>query len=175
MKTTMLARAAVGALALATIAGCNQKSSFTLSETFEINGTGSDDSTMNVNLADIAGNAWDQRKHVKDATITSAVGYIRKVYADDDATQATGYATIARPSGTPVTAAEATSASPVAISTTAWLAAKDLDGTAAVIKDALKGDGALTLVTHADATGGTGHVHIDVEVVIDVEVSWSLF
>lgn len=175
MKTTLLARAAVGALALATISGCGGKTSFTISETFTIDGTGSDDSTLNINLADIAGDAWDQRKHVNDATITSAVGYIRNVYSDNDATEATGHATIARPGGTPVTAAEATSASPVQISTTAWLAAKDLDGTASVIKDALKGDGALTLVTHADATGGTGHVHIDVEVIIEVDVKWSLF
>jgi hypothetical protein len=172
MMTASLARATVGAIALSVLAGCGGSADFTISETFEINGVGPTDSTQTVNLAEIAGDAWDQRSHIKDAKIKSATGYIRKIYSDNEAATATGEATISRGSATAVVA-EATT--PIAIDLTTWLAAKDLDGTASIVKDALKGDGILTLVTDATPAPAGSRVHIDVEVVIDVSVDWSLF
>lgn len=171
MTIATLPRATFGALALAVLAGCGGSTDFTIRETFEIDGIDGGDSDLTISLADIAGDAWDHRDKINDAKIKSAVGTITVVHPDNTAASASGSATINRPGGAEVTVASTPS---VAIAVGSWLAAEDLDGTARVIKDALKGDGQLEVHTNAVSTGGS-LVHIDVEVVIDVEVEWSLF
>jgi hypothetical protein len=174
MKIASLVRAPVGALALTLLAGCSGTASFTIDETYEINGVGPVDSTKTLSLSQIAGDAWDQRKRIKDAKITGATGFIRKVYTTpdpNDAQTASGTSTLSR-GGQTVTVASGTDI-PIAVNT--WLSASDLDGTASMIKDALKGDGILDLTTSAAPAPGGSRVHIDVQVIIDVEVEWSVF
>ena len=178
MKTAQIARAAVGALALSVLAACGSSTDFTVKADFTIGpGTTLLTDTATINLATMAGDAWDQRKHITDARITSAIATITQVYEDQtaDPLTASGSATMARSeTGPTVTVAE--QITPLDITQVGnWLAAKDLDGASSMIKDALKGDGKLVFKTDAAQTPGDANVHIDVQVVLTVEAKWSLF
>ncbi|MFT3914200.1 MAG: hypothetical protein QM704_08790 [Anaeromyxobacteraceae bacterium] len=170
MKLTAIARAALGALALSFVAGCSGTQSFTISEQIEVNGTGAATNSVAVNLKDIAGDAWKYRNKIKDATITSATAVIRQVHGDNTATSVAGDAKLTGASGN-VTFAAGTAT--VAVGSVH--AAQNLDQTATILKNALKGDGALTVAYTATPTPGGAKTHITVEVLIDVEVEWSAF
>jgi hypothetical protein len=171
MKTASLARATIGALALTVLAGCGGTATFTIDEDFTINGTGSVDDTQHVSLPDVAGDAWDHRDKIKDAKITAATAVITFVYGDNTAVTVSGQSSLTH-AGQDVVFASGTNV-PVALATVHT--AQNLDETADIIKKALKGDGQLDITTDATPTPGGAVTHIDVKVLIDVEVEWSLF
>src|SRR5512144_3035910 len=115
MKTASLARASFGALALSVLAGCGGTATFTIEEKFTIDGTGNIDETSNINLADLAGDAWDHRDKIKDAKITAATAVVTQEYDSNTAETVSGSVTLSRGSQA-VTFAEGTN---VAIATNA--------------------------------------------------------
>jgi len=172
MNLTAYARATLGALALSVLAGCGGTTNFTVEEDIEINGTGGATSSLDVNLADLAGDAWKHRDKIKDAKITSAVATILNVHGDNTATAVTGEAAIAR-NGSESTFAAGTVGPPLSVGLTH--PAQNLDATAKILKDALKDDGLLSVSYTATPSVAGAKTHLTVRVLIDVEVEWSLF
>jgi outer membrane murein-binding lipoprotein Lpp len=171
MKITAYARATLGALALSVLAGCSGTTNFTISEELVINGLGSQTDTIDVSLSQVAGDAWKHRDKIKDAKITAATAVIRQVFTDDNtATSVAGSASL---TGTGGTATFASGTAAVAVGSTH--AAQNLDATGDILKKALKGDGNVQVAYTAAPTPPGAKTHIKVEVLIDVEVDWSVF
>jgi hypothetical protein len=154
------------------LAGCGGTTNFTVKEDIEINGTGSATSSVPVNLADLAGDAWKHRDKISDAKITSAVATIKTVHSDNTATAVAGEAAIAR-NGDSATFAAGTVGPPLTVGLVH--SAQNLDATASILKAALKDDGQLDVSYTATPTPGGAKTHLTVTVLIDVEVEWSLF
>jgi len=173
MKTASLARASIGALALTVLAGCGGTATFTIEETFTIDGVGNIDETLNINLADLAGDAWDHRDKIKDAKITAATAIVTEEYGNNTADTVSGAVTLSGAGGA-VTFAEGTN---VAIADNAVYAVENgnLGPLADTIKSSLKGNGQMELTTLGTVAPGGAATHIDVTVLIDVEVEWSVF
>jgi len=171
MTTASLARASFGALALTVLAGCGGTANFTIDEVFTINGTGEQTDTIDINLATLAGDAWDHRDKIKDGKITAATAVIETVIEGNTAETVSGEARVVRP-GQSVVFASGTNL-PVVVGTAH--AAQNLDATADVILDALDGDGTLAVTYTATPTPGGAATRMTVRVLIDVEVEWKLF
>jgi hypothetical protein len=172
MNVTAYARATLGALALSVLAGCGGTTNFTISEDIEINGTGAATNSIDVSMSQIAGDAWKHRDKIKDAKITSATATIKTVHTDNTATSVAGEAAIER-AGASSTFAAGTVGPPLSVGLNH--PAQNLDATAKILKDALKGDGNLAVSYTATPTPAGAKTHITVTVLIDVEVEWSLF
>jgi len=179
MKTPSLARATVGALALSVLAGCNGTKTFTIEETLTINGSGPSVSTNVINLAEVADGAWDHRDKITSAKITACTAVVSKVYTGaeppaNETTSVTGSVSLTLGGETVVFA----SGTNVAVGLGAVYVVDDaaLKGTASLIKKALKGDGMLEVSTDASPTAPAtdATTHIDVKVLMDVEVEWSV-
>jgi hypothetical protein len=172
MNVTAYARATLGALALSVLAGCGGTTNFTVEEDLVINGTGAATDDLDINLADLAGDAWKHRDKIKDAKITSAIATIKTVHNDNTATSVTGAATVERGTDT-ATFASGVAGPPLTVGLVH--PAQNLSETAKIIKAALKDDGLLTISYTATPTPPGAVTHLTVTVLIDVEVEWSLF
>jgi len=168
-----LTRLLVGALALATIAGCSGKNDFEIRERYRIQGTGSVSASEDVNLADVAGDAWDHRDKINDVKVTSAVATITAVAPANTAPSGTVVAEVGRGSGAGQESAEVLNGSG-AIAVGTRLEGRNLDAASGILKRAIDGDGLLSVQVDATIPEGTA-ADFTVEVVLQVEADWSLF
>jgi hypothetical protein len=165
-------RALAGALALAA-AGCTGSSEFDVRRTFQLQGAGAVSASEGVNLADLADEAWDQRDHVNDVTIESAVATIIAVGAANTAPSAAVVGAVSRGSGAALERAEVMNGS-APIQAGARVEGQDLDAAGELLQRALESDGRLSVEIEGSVPEGTT-ADFTVEVVMRVNAEWSLW
>jgi hypothetical protein len=162
------AQSGAGIAALALLAACGGDTDFTITQDYHVSGAGISEARR-VNLADEAGDAWDHRDKIKDVTLRSATATITAVNPGNTAPSGSVEGSVARPGQTPATVVDATGT--IAVGTE--VAGQNLGAASDVLKDALKGDGAIDL--EVDAAPASGTADFEVRLVLEVRAEWSLF
>jgi hypothetical protein len=167
--TTGLSRALLGGLALGGLVGCGGSTDFEITETYRIQGTGSIAASEEVRLADVAGEAWDQRDKIDDLNVKSAVATITAVAPTNTAPSGTLVGEVSRGSQS----AEVVNGSgPIQIGTR--LEGQNLGPASDLVMDAIEGDGLLSVEVLATIPPDTT-ADFTVQVVMVVEAEWSLW
>jgi hypothetical protein len=173
--TQRLGRALLCALALAA-AGCGGSTEFTTDRTFQVRGTGTGEPlsfSQDLDLREEAGEAWEQRDHIDDVRIRSAVATITSVAPANTVGTANLAADASRPYAGGLESVTLVDAQDVAIAAGTRLDATSLDEASDLLERALESDGRISVVVRAVVPAGAV-ADFTMRVVFQVEADWSL-
>lgn len=160
------------AAALPLLAACTGTTTFEIREVFEVDSTSGIHDAREVNLADLAGEAWDHRNRIDAVTVRSATATIVAVGPQNDAPNVSAEGTLQRGSGENLDSAQVVDALvPVQVgrSTTGT----NLRDASRILERALDSDGVVSV--ELDAAPSSGRIQATIEVAVEVGVEWTPF
>ena len=165
-----LARLTTAALPL--LAACSGSTTFEIREVFEVDSTAGISDTREVDLADLAGEAWDHRNRIDAVTVHSATASILAVGAQNEAPNASAEGVLLRGTGENLESARIVDAL-VPVEVGRSTSGTNLREASRILERALDSDGLVAV--ELDAAPASGRLQATVEVVVEVEVEWTPF